>query len=181
MKAWRGKIRRWQRWLNWPLMGALGVAVFTTGFYLSTVRPARHELGVLQHKVADARAQRRLITEQSARQSPRLQLVGFYETFPVATTAPNLLEHIYAAARTHHLELIKGDYRVVHSDQAQLDRYQMTLPLTGRYPDIRGFLSEVLSTLPTASLDQVAFERQKIGEATVQVTVRLTLYLRGTT
>jgi hypothetical protein len=36
----------------------------------------------------------------------------------------------------------------------------------------------MLSELPSVSLDNVAFERQKIGEASVQVTVRLTLYLR---
>lgn len=179
MKAWRGQGRRWLRWLGWPLLGSLGVAVLTAGFYLTTVRPARHELDALQRNLTELRAQRRLVTAQSARQSPRLQLVSFYQTFPAAASAPDLLERIYVAALDHHLELIKGDYRIIHNGQAQLDQYQLTLPLKGRYPDIRGFLDELLAALPTASLDHVAFERQKIGETAVQVTVRVTLYLRG--
>lgn len=180
MTAWRGQARRWLRWLSWPLLATLSVAIFTTGFYLTTVRPAQYELNALQRNLTELRAQRRLIAEKSARQSPRLQLVGFYQTFPAAASAPDLLERIYAAALANHLELSKGDYRITRNGQAQLDQYQLTLPLNGRYPDIRGFLDEVLSTLPTASLDHVAFERQKIGETAVQVTVRLTLYLRGT-
>jgi Tfp pilus assembly protein PilO len=179
MKAWTGPILRRLRWLGWPVLGALGVALLAAGFYLTAVRPASHALEALQGELDDARTQHRLLAQRSVRQSPRLQLASFYQTFPAATTAPNLLERIYVVARANNLELLRGDYRIIRSGPSRLARYQLTLPLTGSYPDIRGFLDEVLSAVPTASLDKVAFERQKIGETTVQVTVRLTLYLRG--
>jgi hypothetical protein len=177
MKSWLGPIRRWQRWFSWPALGALGVAIFTAGFHVSVVRPAQLELDALQREVASLRVQYRL-TGPAAQQNPRVQLVRFYESFPSGASAPNWLERIYAAAQSNHLELMEGDYRILRKGHEQLAQYQITLPLKGSYPNIRGFLNAMLSELPSVSLDNVAFERQKIGEASVQVTVRLTLYLR---
>ena len=177
MKSWFRQFRRWQQWLTWPALGALGAAVVTASFHVSVVRPTQLELDVLQRQVAGLRAQHKL-TGPAERQNPRLQLVRFYESFPAGTSAPNWLGRIHAAAEANHLELIQGDYRIISKGHEQLAQYQITLPLKGSYPNIRGFMNAVLSELPSVSLDNVAFERQKIGESSVEVTVRLTLYLR---
>lgn len=177
LKTWSNRIRHWPQRLSWPAVGALGVAVFAAGFHFSVVRPAQEEALALQSTLAHLRAQHSLLGP-GAQPNPRLQLVRFYASFPSGESAPNWLERIYAAASINHLELTSGDYRVVRNGQEQLARYQITLPLKGSYPDIRGFLRTVLSDLPSVSLDNIAFERQKIGEASVAVSVSLTLYLR---
>lgn len=178
MKTWPGLIRRRLQWLGWPAIAALAVAIFTAGVQFGLARPAQHELSSLQHSVAALRSQLAL-SGASVRQNPRVQLVRFYQSFPPGGSVPDSLELIYAIARANHLELTEGDYRISQRKHGQLSEYQLTLPIKGSYPSIRDFLNTVLSQLPSASLDNVAFERPKIGEPAVQVTVHLTLYLRG--
>ncbi len=180
MKAWMRRLRREVRRLSWTWLAALGLACAAAALYYAGVRPAERELAALERGAAELQAQQRLGAERGARQDPRVQLARFYAHFPAGASAPNWLERIHDAARAHRLDLMQGDYRLARSGQGQLARYQVTLPLQGSYPNIRGFLNAVLSEVPAASLDQVAFERQKIGEDAVRVTVRLTLYLRGT-
>ena len=177
MKAWINLLRDQRQWLRWPVLAAVGLAVTAASFHFSVVRPAQDELAALQRKIVALRAQHP-IGAPGSRQNPRLQLVRFYESFPSESHAPNWLARVYAAAQSNRLELLRGDYRTVRDGQRQLTEYRITLPLKGNYPNIRGFLNTVLSELPSIALDNVACERQKIGESTVQVTVRLTLYLR---
>lgn len=177
MNAWLGHIRRWRQWLNWPALVAIAMAIAAVAFNFSVLRPAQRELTALQHKSAVLRVQHGP-DGYAASESPRLQLVRFYESFPSGASAPNWLGRIHAAAQANHLELMQGDYRVIRKGQQRLAQYQMTLPVKGSYPDIRNFINAVLSDLPSISLDQIAFERQKIGESSVQATVRLTLFMR---
>ncbi len=177
MKALIVSLRRLQNWLSWPALAAVGVAAFAASLHISAVRPAQDRMETLQRAMSELRAQYQL-NDPASRQNPRLQLVRFYESFPSLASAPNWLKQLYLAAQANHLELMRGDYRILRKEHEQLFQYQMTLPLKGSYPNIRGFLNTVLSEFPGISLDNVAFERQKIGEADVQVSVRLTLYLR---
>lgn len=177
MRPLIASIGRLRSWLTWPALAAVGVAAFATSLHVSAVRPAQGKVEALQRTLSELRAQYPL-NDPASRQNPHLQLVRFYESFPSLASAPNWLKQLYRAAQSNHLELMRGDYRILRKEHGQLSQYQMTLPLKGSYPNIRGFLNTVLSEFPGISLDNVAFERQKIGEADVQVSVRLTLYLR---
>ena len=53
----------------------------------------------------------------------------------------------------------------------------MRLPLKGEYQKIRKFLSDVRSEIPIVSLDQVEFERQKVGDSMVDAKVILAIFL----
>ncbi len=177
MKAWLGHVRRWRQWLSRPALGAIALAIVAVAFNFHVLRPAQRELTILQRESAVLRVQHRL-NGSVEKENPRLQLVHFYESFPSGASAPNWLGRIHAAAEDNHLELMQGDYRVIRKRNEQLAQYQMILPVKGSYPDIRNFINAVLSDLPSISLDQIAFERQKIGESSVQATVRLTLFMR---
>ena len=53
----------------------------------------------------------------------------------------------------------------------------MTLPVRGEYRQIRQFLASTGAKVPIASLEQVQFERQKVGDPLVDARIRLVLYL----
>ena len=59
----------------------------------------------------------------------------------------------------------------------KLTRFQMSLPLSGEYPKIRSFLSDLRAEIPIVSLEQVQFERQKVGDQQVEAKVRLVIFL----
>jgi hypothetical protein len=73
--------------------------------------------------------------------------------------------------------LEQGDYRLASAKGDKLERYQITLPVKGSYPQIRKFIGRLLADLPAASLDGVSFLRQKIGDTQVESQLKLTLYL----
>lgn len=179
MKTWAWRIRRMTRQSSLPWLGVLGLALFAAGFQWFAVQPAERELESLAQTAAGLQARSTFGDGRGARRDPRLQLTSFYAGFPAVASAPNWLERIHASAQANRLELMQGDYRIVQAGQEGLARYQITLPLKGAYPDIRSFINTVLSEMPVASLDNVAFERQKIGDTAVQVTLRLTFYLRS--
>ncbi len=111
------------------------------------------------------------------RDTPVEQLAVFYSYFSEAKSAPDWLDLIYQAAREHNLKLEQGEYRVARERAGQLTRYQITLPVKGSYLQIRGFLARALSDVPIASLDSIKFERQKVGDGTIEAKVKMTMYL----
>jgi hypothetical protein len=46
----------------------------------------------------------------------------------------------------------------------------------GSYPQIRGFISQVLADIPAIALDEVDFRRDGVGNAVLDVRLRLTLF-----
>ncbi|HEX8979141.1 MAG TPA: hypothetical protein VF811_05480 [Parasulfuritortus sp.] len=162
-----------------PWLAALGMTVLGLGFYLGVVLPAEQDLADLESRV-QALQMKTAMAGRTSRMDPGRQLADFYRRFPTTQSAPDWLAKIKAAAVSHHLKFLEGNYRLVAEPSGQLAGYQIILPLSGAYPDIRGFIQDVLSAVPTASLDNVSFERQKIGDSGVLATIRLTLYLRRT-
>jgi hypothetical protein len=55
----------------------------------------------------------------------------------------------------------------------------MSLPLSGEYPKIRRFLSDLRAEIPIVSLEEVEFERQKVGDQKVEAKVRLVIFLES--
>lgn len=162
-----------------PWLAALGMTVISLGFYLGVVLPAEQDLAGLENQVLALQV-KAAMAGRTSRMDPSRQLADFYRRFPTTQSAPDWLGKIKAAAVSHNLKFLEGNYRLIAEPSGQLEGYQITLPLSGAYPDLRGFIQDVLRDVPTASLDNVSFERQKIGDAGVLATIKLTLYLRRT-
>jgi len=80
------------------------------------------------------------------------------------------------AARTG-LVLRQGEYKRGYDRHAKLHTYQITLPVQGSYGQVWQFALQALRAIPFASLDDISFRRDSIGQANVEARLRLTLYL----
>ena len=105
------------------------------------------------------------------------QLASFYQHFPDRTQAPHLLEKVYAAAGEFGLQVQRGDYSVADDRRAGLVSYQVLVPLSGRYGQIRGFVDQVLRSVPTLAVDELGFARERISQSRLDAHVRLNLYM----
>lgn len=171
-----------QQWLvRIGLMGVTGIALlaFSLAIYFSAIAPAQTRIAALQQEARTRLEQARkpARTTVADQDSPVAQLAVFYRYFPDHHSAPDWLERIYAAAREQNLQLEQGEYHTIRGNSGKLTRLQVTLPLKGSYLQIRKFLAAILSEVSIASLDSVKFERQKIGESTIDARIKLTLYL----
>jgi Tfp pilus assembly protein PilO len=160
----------------WPAIGGLVLLAASGAFYLGVMVPQQARLEQLQARMQKQRqaAQR---PEPEAPLGPAQKLAAFYGSFPAPETLPDLLEHVYRAARQQALVLEQGEYRAINDAPDDLVRYQVTLPVRGTYPQIRKFVDGALAGVQTLSLESIQFERQKVGDTAVEAKARFVVYL----
>ena len=181
LKHLKSELITWGRQLTWPWLTGFALLAACLGFYLSVVMPARHALSALKTQLTTIQhdEQRLKATSQStARNTPSGQLESFYQTFPSEKGVPDTLEKMIKLAQTEGLNPKQAEYRIIRNNPGELLSYQITLPIKGVYPKIMAFVFEVLSNIPNLSLDNVSFQRQKIGDNEIEATLKMTLYIK---
>ena len=103
------------------------------------------------------------------------RLAAFYAFFETGEATTDWLARLNAAGAAAGVEIRSADY-TLHKTGTRLSRYEIVLPVTGSYPQIRAFLRNALADIPLLSLDQVQVKREAQG-GKVQAEARLTLHL----
>jgi hypothetical protein len=168
---------------DWRLPGALAGLVLglCALFQIAVIGPLREE--ALQAGEASAQASARARMHRAMRQKladeadPAGQLQRFYGFFGDGRELPDALARLHNAASAYGIALDQGEYRLSQDGGGRLLRYQITLPVQGPYPNVRKFVARALRELPAASLDQMSFERARIGEHRIDARITLTLYM----
>lgn len=144
----------------------------------------RQVMRPLAATVADIRDETQTLRSQAARRhqaeagnDPAAQLGEFYAFFPAEDSVPETLERIYAAAASQNLMLEHGDYRLAPETEARLQRYDVVLPVRGRYGAIRRFVAQVLKDNPNLALTGINFSRQTASDIGVDAQLQLTIFL----
>jgi hypothetical protein len=153
--------------------GLAALALFLAGalFLATVVRPldARNEL--LQDELARSDRQ-----AQPGRAPAGARLATFYRYFETGDTATDWLARLNAIGTATGVQVRSADYRMQKTG-TRLERYEMVLPLTGSYPQIRAFLRQALVEIPVLSLDQVTIRRERGQDGAVQAEARMTFHL----
>lgn len=164
--------------LGLPGVAGIALAVFAAAVSLSALQPAIAERDLLQLE-ADKLERRSRGAASAAERAPSApeQLATFYAFFPGAASTPEWLAKVNAAARANGLTLAAGEYKVSKAGTPRLARYQITLPVQGTYPQIRGFVGAVLAEVPAAVVEEVSLKRESVESAKLEARIRITLYL----
>lgn len=169
--------RRLYTQLAWP--GVLGIAFIALSFiiWFSWVRPQSIALQNLERENATLKTRIAQIAKAGIpEQGSQSELERFYSFFS-ATPVTTWLEKLYAAAAAEKLQLDQGEYRLLNDKNGKLLRYQITLPVTGNYVQIRQFIGRALVDVPVASLDDINFKRENISATQLQARIKFTLFL----
>ena len=162
--------------------GGLGLALLAgaVAFYFSAVQPAQEEAAELQWRRAQVAKRAESPAPASAAEAPSAaQIDRFMGFFPSLESTPDWLRTLYAVAERERLELLQGSYRLSEDRVLSLAQYRITLPVRGSYPQIRRFIGGALDEIPALSLENVVFQREKIGDGAVEAKIGLTLHLRS--
>lgn len=172
--------RRWLRILGRPGVLAVGLLVIFPPFYFSAIVPAQERLDVARRNTLSLREQIMHAGKSldGGWRTPSEQLAEFYRIFPEERYSPQWLERLAALAEKNGLSLNEGEYKAVRDKGGRLMRFQMLLPVKGKYPQIRRFLAALPVETPIIALEHVQFNRQNITDSTVEVRIRLALYMR---
>ena len=105
-------------------------------------------------------------------------LTAFYGALGERHSAEQQVRTLFELASKSGLVLRQGEYKAGFDRNAHVYTYQVNLPVKGTYQAIWQFAMAALRAIPFASLDEITFHRDAIGDATVEARLRLTLYLR---
>ena len=103
-----------------------------------------------------------------AKQVSLADVEKFYSTFSEGASLPNTIDLIRENAQKQNLVLPRGDYKLIQTKASklpntqinQLAHYEMVLPVSGSYQQIRAFIAQVLYQLPALALSDVQIKRE---------------------
>ena len=154
--------------------GSLCVLSACLAFQLGTVRPLEAKARALDLQLAALPARTDGLKLVRSR-SPIGAMSAFYRAFDTGERIDESLARLYGIAGATGLELRTADYRLGESKQ-RLERYEISLPVSGSYSQIRLFLATALAELPTISLDRAVLRRKNANDTRVDADLVLTLY-----
>jgi hypothetical protein len=104
-------------------------------------------------------------------------LAAFYAVLGEKRYAEQQVATLFALAAKNGLSLSQGEYKGSYDATTRVNSYQVVLPVKGSYKAIWQFALACLQSVPFASLDEISFRRETIGEPNVDARLRLTFYL----
>ena len=103
------------------------------------------------------------------------RLDELYRYLDRAEERTDWLAKLHAIGRATGVRTRSATYRA-HAAGGRMERYEIVLPVSGSYAQIRDFLKRALAEIPVLSLDQLSLKREKRSDSTVQAELRLTLH-----
>jgi Tfp pilus assembly protein PilO len=171
--------------------GSLGLAILLASsiFYFANVLPSNQQLlqaqNALQIKLeqtendSNENAQNKAPVQVMPAQSSADEIAEFYKIFPSGASLPKWLLFIDTTALKQRLILNRADYKLTQSKQGQLLRYEIVLPVSGSYVQIRHFIADALQQLPALALSDLQIKRENIMSPTVDARLVFVLFVQG--
>lgn len=160
-----------------PVFCAACVLVFVGGAALVWLLPQRALQAERQQVALRLAAMPAQALARAAPVSANDNLLHFYEALGEKRHAEQQVRTLFGLASKARLSLSQGEYKSAYERNALLHTYQVTLPVKGSYADVWQFSMMALRAIPFASLDEISFKRDTIGDTQVEARLRLTLYL----
>ena len=175
--------------LRWQA-GRLGVAgkigaglIVVTGIYFfsavlpqeSALQKLKERAEMLQMQVLSKQAPGDI--EAGKKMSGDQALQVFYEFFPRIDSSPFWIRELVQLAKKQGVELSSSEYRLVYENDARLARYEMILPVKGRYPQIRAFIADALEAIPAMAISAIAMKRENVTSEKLEARLEINLYL----
>ncbi|PSJ17846.1 hypothetical protein [Nitrosomonas supralitoralis] len=177
---------RWQlgRLGNLGKVG-IGLMIATGIYYLLVVIPQEAELQKLKDRAVTLQAQAASKNssgeggdlEASKKMSGDQALQVFYEFFPRVDSSPFWIRELVRVAKKQGVELTSSEYRLINEKDARLARYEMVLPVKGKYSQIRAFIADALEAVPAMAISAIAMKRENTVSDKLEVRLEINLYM----
>jgi Tfp pilus assembly protein PilO len=169
----------WFEKLGW--IGVSGITLFLLSLmvYTFSIAPGQAEITQLGQALTDEQqmALKRDSHAKDSEQSANRKIGMLTRDFPRHQEVSKVLNRLYAAASNSNLILQRGVYKLVRDTSSPFLRYEIDLPLQGRYPEIQLFAYQALKEIPALALDDISFKRENAGSSLVQAKLHFTLYM----
>jgi Tfp pilus assembly protein PilO len=157
-------------------MAALALLAFSALFLAFVLKPlearnARLAAELERHAGLAAQGQ-----PGAAAQAAASKLDTFYRYLGRGEAPTDWLAKLYGIAKATGIEMQSATYKTQAAGK-RMERYEIVLPVSGSYLQLRDFLKRALAEIPVLSLDQMSLKREARNEGEVQAELHLTLHL----
>lgn len=156
-------------------LAALAVLALTAGFYKAAVEPLQARASLLSSQLA-----RQESPAAQGGASLNAKLETFYSHLNRTESTTDWLAKLYAIGKATGVELQSASYKTpapAEGHAGRLQRYEIVLPVSGSYGQMRDFLNRALGEIPVLSLDQLALKRETRNDGAVQAELKMTLHM----
>ena len=143
------------------------------GFYFSSILPLQHKQSELAAMLESPHVPARKVVSRD----PEEQLASFYGHFQPEKSFFDTLDKLHDIAEKNGIDLPKGDYD--YGVDGRLAHYDIVFPVLGNYMNIRKFVLQSLSEIPSLAVTSVGFQRKEIGQTSLDSEIKMTLYARS--
>lgn len=105
-------------------------------------------------------------------------VAAFFDHLPAHDAIPDQLKELVRVAQQSNIALAKAEYKPEQDGNAGFLRYRITLPVKADFANVQSFLITALQTLPTLTLESVAFKREQIEAGEVEARIQFVLLVR---
>jgi len=168
------KLKLWMPYL-FGMLGPAGISglvllVATAGLSVFLIKP-QHDANRQLGAQLEGQLRKAMAAPVAVRQVDALKELG------PESKVPEAVAYLFQAADDTGLLLDKGDYHLVSDKVSPFRQYQITLPLSGRYPALRDFINEALQQ-PGLVLDSLKLSRDSVEAEEMEAQLQLTLFVR---
>ena len=178
-----------RRDLKW-VAGGLGLLLIANlGFYLFLNMPRLRALGDLRSARASVLSLLKVTTDRNERMNHLIQtydeelvrLDDFYgnRLGTQSSRMTAIQREVRAIAREFRIDPENIDYMTSPVEGTDLMRFQITVPLTGGYPNLRHFLNRIESSQHLLTVDSVELTGSREGGAMLSLTVKMATYFKS--
>jgi len=158
-------------------LGGLGVAALVLlaaagAFHLAVLEPLEARNDVLKEKAARQAAK----AEPGQAGSAADKVAAVYDFLKKDEETTDWLAKLHGIGIATGVQLKSAHYRS-DKTEGRIRRYEMVLPVSGSYGQIRDFLQRALVEVPVMSVDQLTLKRESRNDGVVQAELRLTLHM----
>lgn len=104
-------------------------------------------------------------------------MADFYDALGEQDYSEQQIKAVLSIAEKTGINLNQAEYKSAFDKNGRYRTYQILLPVKGSYAQIRQFCEKTLMAIPFASLDDMSFKRDAIGNTMLEAQLRFTLYL----
>lgn len=172
--------------MRWQLarLGAIGKIgagslAFAVVFFIAAVSPQDTAIHAFKERasVMQIQSQSNGVAGPGRKIGDAQALQIFYDFFPRIDSSPYWIEELALVAKKRGVEINSSDYRLVHKKGGKLARYEMMLPVRGRYAQIRAFIADALAAVPAMAITGIVIRREDVQTEQLDVRLEIILYL----
>lgn len=168
-------------------LAGLGILLGCSLFYVFMALPLKAQINMAQQQLDNIQSSE--ISPVSVKETPAndmlQEIAAIKKMLPQANTLHDWLGLMDKAAFKQGLRLNRGDYKFTQIKQGKVtgneyaSRYEIVLPVTGQYVQIRQFIANVLYSQPALALSSVKIQRENALATNVEARLVFVLFLQG--